>query len=69
MYAHTNTSTGKPLMYYNPATDRALQTLEQKAEENRKIIQKLTPAAPNAIVWDVAQGRWVPNKEAALIPA
>lgn len=52
-------------MYYNPTTDRALQTLEQKAEENRRIIEKLTPPIPNAIVWSVTEGRWIPNPEAA----
>lgn len=52
-------------MYYNPTTDRALQTLEQKAEENRRIIEKLNPPAPNAIVWSVTEGRWIPNPAAA----
>lgn len=50
-------------MYYNPTTDRALQSLEQKAEENRRIIEKLTPPKPNAIVWSVTEGRWINNPD------
>jgi hypothetical protein len=54
-------------MYYNPATEAAVRNLEDLAAQNRQIISKLNPPAPNDIVWSVTEGRWVNNP--ALIPA
>jgi hypothetical protein len=53
-------------MYYNPETERAVRSIEQQAAENRKIIEKLSPPIPNAIVWSSLEGRWIPNPEAQL---
>lgn len=50
-------------MYYNAATDRALQSLEQKAAETRRIIEKLNPPTPLDIVWSVNEGRWIKNPQ------
>lgn len=52
-------------MYYNPATESAIRTIEALAEQNRKVIAKLNPPKPEAIVWSCAEGRWVPNLQAA----
>jgi hypothetical protein len=46
-------------MYYNPTTDRALQSLEQQAEANRKAIERLNVSGPSNIVWSELEGRWV----------
>jgi hypothetical protein len=48
-------------MYYNPATEAAVRSLDELAAQNRQIIQKLNPPAPNDIVWSVTEGRWVNN--------
>jgi hypothetical protein len=52
-------------MYYNPATESAVRTIEALAEANRKVIQKLNPPKPQAIVWCSTQGRWINNPAAA----
>jgi hypothetical protein len=46
-------------MYYNPTTDRALQSLEKQAEENRKAIERLSTTGPSNIVWSEIEHRWV----------
>jgi hypothetical protein len=61
-------------MYYNPATEAAVRSLDELAAQNRQIIQKLNPPAPNDIVWSSIEGRWVNNVAAKpqppdLIPA
>lgn len=54
-------------MYYNPATEAAVRSIEELAAQNRAIIEKLNPPAPRDIVWSSTEGRWVKNP--ALIPA
>lgn len=48
-------------MYYNPATESAVRTIEALAEQNHKVIEKLNPPVPNNIVWSVTEGRWINN--------
>ena len=49
-------------MYYNAETDRALQSLDQKAAENRAYIKNAVPlVAQLPKVWSVTEGRWVIN--------
>jgi hypothetical protein len=50
-------------MYYNPATESAIRNLEDLAAQNRKIIEKLNPPAPQKIVWSSLEGRWVNNPD------
>lgn len=50
-------------MYYNPATESAVRTIEELAAANRAVIEKLNPPKPNAIVWCSIQGRWIPNPQ------
>lgn len=52
-------------MRYNPDTDRA-RSMDDLAEETRKVISKLNPPKPRDVVWDSLQGRWIPNPELAL---
>lgn len=51
-------------MYYNPATENAVRTIEDLAAETRAVITKLHPPKPNRIVWSSIEGRWIPNYEA-----
>jgi hypothetical protein len=48
-------------MYYNPETDRALRNIEATREAGRKAMEAHPLVSNSSIVWDVAQGRWVPN--------
>lgn len=54
-------------MYYNPATESAIRTIEALAEQNRKVIEKLNPPTPNNIVWSVTEGRWINNPQLASV--
>ena len=53
-------------MYYNPSTESAVRNIEALAEQNRKVIQKLNPPAPQQIVWSSIEGRWINNAAAEL---
>lgn len=48
-------------MYYNPDTDRALRNMEATIEAGRKAMLQAPTVSQANIVWDVAQGRWVPK--------
>jgi hypothetical protein len=50
-------------VYYNAATESAVRRLDDLAAQNRRIIEKLNPPTPNAIVWSVTEGRWINNPE------
>lgn len=52
-------------MYYNPATESAVRTIEALAEQNRKVIEKLNPPTPRDIVWSSIEGRWIKNPQLA----
>lgn len=54
-------------MYYNPATESAVRTIEALAEANRKVIEKLNPPAPREIVWSSIEGRWIKNPELTAV--
>lgn len=54
-------------MYYNPATESAVRTIEALAEANRKVIEKLNPPTPNDIVWSSIEGRWIKNPQLATV--
>lgn len=49
-------------MYYNAETDRALQNMEATLEAGRKAMDKHPLVSNASILWDPAQGRWVPNQ-------
>lgn len=48
-------------MYYNAETDRALRNIEATLEVGRNAMAAHPIVSDASILWDVSQGRWVPN--------
>lgn len=52
-------------MRYIPSTNKA-KTIDQLAEETRKVLARLHPQRPKEVIWSSSEGRWVASKEAQI---